>query len=68
MIMFDSQVLHVSELAERLRMSVIWHATEAAICHGLEVSVTSERSVVLVHFFVAVSFSPSLIFVLWFRD
>jgi hypothetical protein len=67
MVVFNDQVLHVSELTERLRMSIVWHATEAAIGHRLEVSVASEGSVVLVHFFVAMPLSPSLIFVgsLW---
>ena len=68
MVVFNDQVLNVSELAEGLRMSIVWHATKAAIGYRLKVSIASEGSIVLMHFLVAMPLSPCFIFVCSFWD
>ena len=58
---FSNDILGILKLTEWLSMSVIRHTTKGSIWHRLEISVSSEWSVMLMYFLVSMSLTPNFI-------
>ena len=59
--MFGRKVLHILHLTERFGVTVVRHTAKGTVGNGLEISISSEGSVVLVDLFVSMSLTPSFI-------
>lgn len=63
--MFRGKILNVLQLTEGFSVTVVGHTSKSSIRYGLEISISAEGRIMLVHLLVAVSLTPGFVCVCW---